>query len=372
MFRIMTPKELVSYLLELGLLTSSSIVDGDLVVAEITRRHRNFAVVRTKAPGFFVKVAQVNPNAIEALQHEAACYLMIKEHPQLAPLAALMPLFHLYDSNRQVLIVELIPKAETLFAYHRRIGRIPDTVASDLGRALAICHSSTSEHLSALSYQAVKGSLFAHQIPWSLSLHRAQASDILNLSPANAQMLAILQHHPEFTAALDQIRSEWTFQTLIHGDMRLDNCLVGSSNGAGAGPTLKLVDWEFAAVGDPCFDVGTILEAFVSLWVAACVPQLQTAGPIGHGAKRATSLQDVHSLSRAFWGGYLSVMCIGEGTARELLTRSARYAAARVIQTVFEANCNSAALGVQSALMLQVSLNILARPADAIEQLMGL
>lgn len=49
-------------------------------------------------------------------------------------------------------------------------------------------------------------------------------------------------------------RPEPAAQTLVHGDFRLENCLVGDD-----GAVLAVLDWELAAVGDPLADLGLFL-----------------------------------------------------------------------------------------------------------------
>src|SRR6185436_6720225 len=42
--------------------------------------------------------------------------------------------------------------------------------------------------------------------------------------------------------------------TIVHGDYRLDNCLVGDD-----GPIKAVLDWEICTLGDPLADVGLLL-----------------------------------------------------------------------------------------------------------------
>ena len=42
--------------------------------------------------------------------------------------------------------------------------------------------------------------------------------------------------------------------TLIHGDFRLDNCLV-----TGEGEVAAVLDWEISTLGDPLADLGILL-----------------------------------------------------------------------------------------------------------------
>ena len=47
---------------------------------------------------------------------------------------------------------------------------------------------------------------------------------------------------------------------VLHGDLKVDNLLVGDAS-------LHLVDWELCCLGDPMFDLGTLIGSVVSSWL---------------------------------------------------------------------------------------------------------
>ena len=61
---------------------------------------------------------------------------------------------------------------------------------------------------------------------------------------------AIDRVHAELVAR----RPEQADETLVHGDYRLENCLVGEE-----GAVLAVLDWELATIGDPLADLGLFL-----------------------------------------------------------------------------------------------------------------
>ena len=66
---------IVYYLLDRGLLTFESVVDGDLKVIERPTRYRNYFIHRQNHPGYFVKKLQdTQPQNFVVLQKEANCY----------------------------------------------------------------------------------------------------------------------------------------------------------------------------------------------------------------------------------------------------------------------------------------------------------
>ncbi len=76
-----------------------------------------------------------------------------------------------------------------------------------------------------------------------------------------------MQNTPGFGTLLDELRESWRVDAVIHNDMKWDNCLVLPAKSLNAEPILKIVDWEFANLGDSCWDVGAVFSGFLSSWV---------------------------------------------------------------------------------------------------------
>ncbi|MFC5744690.1 phosphotransferase [Actinomadura rugatobispora] len=54
-----------------------------------------------------------------------------------------------------------------------------------------------------------------------------------------------------------ELHRNWDARSLVHFDLRDDNVLFGS------GGSVRIIDWEFAAVGDPRYDVGYLVAQFI-------------------------------------------------------------------------------------------------------------
>ncbi len=86
---ILSRSNVVHYLAEQGLLTPETIVDGDLMVADASRRNRNFKVIRRTPAGLFRQAdSDWDPQTVATLGTEAMCYRLARGMPEFAPLAA--------------------------------------------------------------------------------------------------------------------------------------------------------------------------------------------------------------------------------------------------------------------------------------------
>jgi hypothetical protein len=365
---ILTPHNIVYYLLDRGLVTPESVVDGDFLVVEHSSRNRNFKVFRHVSPSYFVKQVKTGePDALASLQTEATCYWLAQNDADFAPLADLVPQFYGYDPARHVLVMELLPTSENLSEYHRRLGNFPPEMGLLVGKQLGAYQREVGVKLQD-SGQKTK---FRQQVPWILSVHQLPWHLAPGQSGANAQLLSIVQRYPEFQSRLDTLRSEWKADSLIHGDIKWDNCVVTGQHDPEALPTLKIVDWELADVGDACWDVGAIFQAYLSFWIFS-MPVSGDMLPTQFVALAQYPLEAMQPAIHAFWHSYTETRGIEEQDRRALLERSVQHAAARMIQTAYEYMYFAPQISPQVVALLQVSLNILESPGDAIAHLLGM
>ena len=352
--------ELVRYLLERGLLPHAAVVDGDVIVVERVRRHRNYAVLRQRGPGLFIK--QMRPDqegSAQTLQKEAAFYGMIAGDPELAAIDALLPRFQAYDPEAHFLIVELLAGAEDVNEHHTRLRSFPVETAQRMAAALAAFHTASRRELASRP----TGAMFSRTTAWILSFLTLNDTYLRNLSAANGQFVSILRSSPDFTQALDRLRASWSRETLIHADMKFENCMLAPG-------ALRIVDWELADIGDPLWDAGSILQAYLAQWIFGM--QIAPGAPLSLATSSMYPLDSIRPAMQAFWNEYAMRMEFAPQELEEKLERAVAYAGARLLQTVFEMSALSQSLAPHAMLEVQASMNLLRQPRAAAAELIGL
>lgn len=361
-------QSLVRYLLDIGAIDHSSVVDGDLIITDSTRRHRNFKVQQARAPGCFVKQVQAGQaQADVSLHREAVCYWLVATDPHFAALRPLLPCYRSYDGAQQALVIELLPQSENITEHHQRLGRFPIQVATLLGRELGRAHRDVSDP----GPQATGMQVFPRAVPWILSIHTVAAAQFDRLSAANAQILGIVRQYPEFQSTLDALRAQWTIGGLIHGDMKWDNCLVFGKSGEPGTLDLKIIDWELADFGDLAWDVGAIFQSYLSFWILS-MPQHDEASSEKLIEQAKYPLDAMQPAIHAFWRSYVDARQLASPSESAMLQRCVQYAAARMIQTAYEHMSYAPKVSMSTVRLLQVSINVLTRPAEAIRDLLGM
>jgi hypothetical protein len=355
----------IPYLIERGIVSSKSAVDGDVTVVDTARRNRNFKVYRNESPSLFVKQVKIwNSEATTALRREAVCYWMAAKEPTFGSLAAATPRYEFYDPTLSVLVTGLVPGSENISEYHRRLGLFPEGIASALGRILRRYHELMPE--VAKSTYAV---MFSRLPPWILSVQSPAFQNFNAISGGNSQLISIMGQYPDFQRHFNALRGLWRIDSFIHGDMKWDNCVVEQSAEDPNLVGVRVVDWELSDLGDGAWDVAAIFQAYISFWVLSIPFSIET--PINLSERANYPLESMYPAIRAFWCAYRNGSR-ADPDEGGFLDRCVRYAAARMIQTVYEHLYQSVQLTPGTLALLQVSLNMLNRPAEAREHLLGL
>ena len=348
------------WLLSRGLVSARDAVDGAVTVREASSRHSNVIVTVRGTPRLFVKAARADqPFSQKTLRHEAICYHLTQE-PGLTVLSTVMPAYRAYDPDQNILALEMLPQARNLGELHRERGHFPDEIAVAIGQALATYHQ-TSVRDAILSHRAA--SAFTVELPWALILHKQTPLTVLNLSPANEALISILRNYPGYGKALDELASTWKPEALIHTDIKFENFVVFEGQ---TGQMLKLVDWELATFGDPHWDLGAVMQAYI---VAAFSKTFITSGGLTNSASQELqkSLDEKRSPISHFWSSYLANRPNSEPSFERALT----CCGARMLQTVFESMANSQVMLPHAPYLLQASLNILIDPKLSMQRLFG-
>lgn len=344
----------VAELIAAGLVEPGEVVAGDVVIRERAGRRGGLAIQRGHGDAWFLKRDAPSP-AGGALRHEARVLRELERHPSLAGLA---PAVRSFDPRQGELVTRLIPGVSLRDAASPDAG-VPADAAAELGSALGRLHQTQGgAHAIAPESSAP---------PWALSLHRPRARDLASLSPASLELVRLLQRQGGTCARVDALRAGWRAQTLIHGDLRWDNVI---RRGVGAGPPggICLVDWESAGIGDPAWDVGSVLGQLIGDWVQS---ETRRAGgpedrlPRDQGGEMAR----VHATAAAFWGAYVEGGT--DEAPAELLGRAVRYGGVRLLQLAVEIAQSSTAPGWASLSHLQVGANVLDGPELAAAALLG-
>jgi hypothetical protein len=337
----------VPYLVETGLLAEEVIADGGIMVDAVPRRHQNLRVtLPAGARGFFVKQADVLAvGAHESVAAEGRFYVGVPNRPALA---RIVPSLLRYDEDRRVVVLEQLADHRTVRELIVAEGplRFPTRMWRQMGELLAVVHAAAPGERA--------------RVPWILDTVDPAVDSLAVLGPAALRTFQIVQNS-RIRDGLRAAAGLWEPTCFTHGDLRVDNVLVGQGGldpaGFPAAEEVRLVDWELSGQGDPRWDIaGALADAVVCSW--------DRFGP-------ELSLPVVQATGRAVRRGYCEAT--GRAVHPDWPDAVARFAAAHlVLASLAEVRGSDRGLTHRGVAYLQVAENILDDPARAAADLFAL
>jgi hypothetical protein len=339
------------YLLSLGLVEPSAVVDGGLTVLDTSRRNRVFIVATRSGPTYAVK--QAGPRSRLTLENEATVLRGLAKAPQLA---GQVPTVVHQDPKLALLVLRSVGGARD-WSEHHSAGRFPHAPARALGRSLAALHGLTGRHVEDPP---------AVERMWALSLAEPPHELLLELSSVAQDLAARLQANAGMVDRLTGLRDCGRDDAFVHGDLRWENCLAVAAPGSWRRTRVLLVDWELAGRGESALDVGTVLAEYLSAWVGS-IPIVDTADPSRLLALAKHPLRRMQPAIGAFWSAYR------RATPRApTLRRVVELAAVRLLQTAVERAQVLSSPSAHLVTLLQLAENMLRKPDEAALILLGL
>jgi aminoglycoside phosphotransferase (APT) family kinase protein len=352
-----TAQTAIRYLLSAGLLTPADVVDARMEVVPMTTRNRTLAVLRDDTLHYVVKQGTVR--TVSTLRHEASVYQALgkaaeagRSEPVLAGVAH-------WDEPGGVLVLAALEGTDLRGAAGTSKG-LPGTVMSALGRLLAATHHAPVARAAEVRPPAAPAALASYCPPVAM---------LSELSAATVALITALQSADGCCAELERLAGEWEHPpatAFCHNDIRWANIIRLAAAPPGR-PGLCLVDWELGGHADPAWDVGSVLGWLLERWPRS-VEVRARSGPQEWADLAEIPLERIQASALSFWEAYRRD-AIHDG---ELLVRAVRYCAIRLLQTVFEGAQHAAELTAAQLLLIQLAVNILARPSEALVHLLGL
>jgi aminoglycoside phosphotransferase (APT) family kinase protein len=284
----------------------------------------------------------------DELRREAAVYALLVRCG--AP-AGLAPACLGWSEAEEALIIEAVDGRD--LALCTAEGHVLDAAAAAaLGEALAALHD-------AARHAADEWPGDARSAP--VGLHRPTSGDMHTFSAGAIRVVMTLQGSEALCAHLDRVCVPSEPETLIHGDLRLENVIVADSG------QLQLVDWEFAGGGEALWDPALFVAACLSAWISS-IPTVPGVSPERLLGEAEVPIGAIRPGLAAFWSSYESG---SRAAGVAALTRCIELAAVRLVQLGVEAAHDAEQLRAASVVHLQVAHNMLERPKAAALELLG-
>jgi aminoglycoside phosphotransferase (APT) family kinase protein len=349
---MLTQSGIAHYLLSLGVVKPSAVVDDELSVLDASRRNAVFIAAGRNGPAYVVK--QARPQTAATLAREAAVLRVLATMPALH---GMVP--EILHEDREAACLVLRTQSDAVdWSDHQAARRFPRSSARALGRALATLHELPSDGLGDLPAGSDR--------LWGLSLPEPPHELLLDLSAAALDLLSRLQAHQFVCRRLRELRDAISADAFVHGDLRWENCMLVAAPGARRHTRVLLVDWELSGRGPAGFDLGTALAEYLSAWVGS-IPMPDPRDPSRFVDHAGHPLASMRPAIYALWTTYRSARARPPALAQVV-----ELAAVRLLQAALERARHSGELSAHAVVLAQVAAHLLSDPEGTALALLGL
>jgi thiamine kinase-like enzyme len=348
-------------LLQKKLLTEEDFIWGDYEATSINRRNRNVQVTTSNNKNYLIKqVFDKNSDNAKTLLTELNLYKYIKEN--FSEIQSCFPQVNYACPEDIILILEFYKNAVPLWKYYKQKGitDMPLKTISSAGNLLAKMHNSfRNGHIGALPF-------LSNELPFAFYLHQPQPKILSYIHQGGLDFIESIQNDKELVNLFDTAHKNWEINSLIHGDIKLDNLLVIVNDTEDESTELKLIDWEMAQYGDRAWDVAGGLQDFIFWWVIM-MPEHDTAAEMIKNAR--FSFKDLAPSIFSYWDSYSNVIELHPEAKEELLDKAIQFSGFRCLQTAYEIATKFDSIPPIASVLLNLGKSIIKNPALAKEKL---
>ncbi|MGE3397838.1 MAG: phosphotransferase family protein [Candidatus Nitrosocosmicus sp.] len=344
---------------------SKSIVMGDLQITDISRKNRNILLLRKNATSYLVKQSDgIRVNKQSTVETEFLLYKLIEDDQRFSSLIDFFPKAFKYDKNFNILVVEFIRESISFHKnnYNPQSENINE-FARLLGKIMSLYHGTFSK------LESNEINFLPKMNMDKLNIVTPLVQIFEDVSPANLEFFKIIQKHQVIHNAFQELPRKWKCETLIHGDFKWDNVIVQSSKTSQN--KVKIVDWEYASLGDTAWDIGAALRDFLVYWIEF-LPMEKYLDVTQLVNSTNYPLQRIKNSIRSYWKGYIMNTDKSNNQQVDLLIRSVSFCAIHLILKVFEMHQFSPVLTNKGIYMTQLAINMMTNLEKSIIYLLGI
>lgn len=349
---MLTQSGVAHYLLSLGNVKPSDIVEGEFAVLDASRRNAVYVASAIGGPAYVVKLARAHTAG--TLAREAA---VLRAFSTVPALRGTVPEV-VHEDREAACLVLRSPGDARGWSEHQAARRFPRSAARSLGRALALLHELPLDDLQDLPVTANR--------LWGLTLPEPPHELLLDISAAAVDLLSRLQGHALLCERLLELQSAVAADALVHGDLRWDNCMLVAPPGGRRRTRVLLVDWELGGPGPAAFDIGTALAEYLSVWVGS-IPMPDQHDPSRFVDHAGHPLAQMRPAIQDLWATYRAAR-----TRPPALTHVVALAGVRLLQTAIERARHSDELSAHSVVLAQLAVHLVGDPDGTAAALLGL
>lgn len=206
------------------------------------------------------------------------------------PLQGLISPALAFDSQHAILILRYLTDYDDLESVYNKGREYPPAIAQFLGSTLAAIHRSTFNREDAKRFllglnptASLQPPVLGEDIPdFSKTLHRVTPDTFGQITTDGLKFYELMQRYESLGEAIAQLNTHYAPCCLIHGDLKFANLLLHQGwhetvadrfnpQCLGENAPLRVIDWEKWLWGDPAYDLGSLVAAYLKRWLKSLI-----------------------------------------------------------------------------------------------------
>lgn len=321
---VLTIENICDYLLNNQLINKKAIIEGDLLIRDVSSRNTNFLVNQFHENGIKILIKQPDINDsdyIESMKVEAGIYQLIFNNEAFEQVKLYLPKFNRYDAQNHILIMEQITGVCRVFDYLFHGLNLPDEhISAHFAHALSALHNIKIEQTSF--------SEIPKAYPWFLNIsQKSYQKKIKKNHPTVHQYLSEIFENKKWMTIISSTRRNWQVENIIHLDSRFTNWMISFRHQPTQNDPVWLIDWEMAGKGDAAWDVAFLMGEWINAGLF-----FQENHPTLFPDIEQTIIKQLNF----FWKDYSVRRGFSLSLRKDFFKRVCRYLTLRILMVVYE------------------------------------
>ena len=283
------------------------------------------------------------------------------------------------DKNESVIVLNYLNDYRDLAEFYNQEKLFPTAIATLIGTILATVHSATIKRQEYRHFWRNQESVPTDQTFEPFWKPGRIGPEVFGNYPSDIlKFFTLYQRYDSLGQAIAELTNAFSACCLVHNDLKLNNILLyldWEQALVEAKPssqsTVRLIDWERCAWGDPAFDLGTLIASYLQLWLSSLVVSKTIS--IEESLRMAmTPLEQLQPSIAALVKAYLKQFPEILAYRPDFLHRVVQFAGLALIHQIQATIQYQKVFGNAGICTLQVAKSLLCRPAQSISTVCGL
>jgi thiamine kinase-like enzyme len=277
-----------------------------------------------------------------------------------------------FDRANSILVFKYLDQYRDLMDFYTKEQSFPSKIAATIGTLLASIHGETFNRAEYQDFFSDKPDNLKIDMVKDLQQGLERISpEIFGIVPGDGlKFFALYQRYDSLGQAIAEVANSFTASCLVHNDLKLNNILVHNNWEETTDSSVRLIDWERSAWGDPAFDLGTIIASYIQIWLGSLVisKSLSIDESLGLAITPLDKLQpSILILTQSYLEKFPEILV----HRPDFLKRTIQFAGFALVQQIQAMIQYQKSFGNTGIVMLQVAKSLLCRPYESMPTIFG-